>query len=387
MKQLRRLMARSEKRGTYKTIGSLVFRARHIPIALVPPLSDYRSAKQISSKGYLQQGLERLLLLLKYRFEPSAYYTFGLFESDRYPRSESFVTHRQLVNLLAFLCVDMPIQWSADKSHFIKHCSSLGIRTPRLFGIWDTLEEPQPRFIEELKKGAIGEGVFFKPTDSGCGQGAGVLQYLEHGDWKITSSWSHTKPLSLDQVRGVVGSQARHVLFQQRIASHPIIAQLGGCSLHTVRIVTFQNQGGFQPLIAALRIGHESLIVDNFAQGGIAAGVDLETGKLVAGAAKATDVPPISITSVGQVDDIRTIQIPYWEDVVNTACAIHESLPTYHSLGHDIAIAPDGVVAIEINHGWDGKVVQKANDKGLGETAFPQTVFEFLRQKNEGAVR
>jgi len=165
MRRIRRLAARAEKRGLVKTVGSWVLRVRFSPAALLLPAADYRTVRDMTGKGYLRQGLERLWLLHAFRFEPEAYYWFGLFEPERFARAGEFITHRQSVNIFDFLNVGLRLDTIQDKMAFARLCDELDIPAPVTLGVWTPRDEPEPPFMAAMREMAAAEGLILKPQE------------------------------------------------------------------------------------------------------------------------------------------------------------------------------------------------------------------------------
>ena len=95
---------------------------------------------------------------------------------------------------------------------------------------------------------------------------------------------------------------------------------------------------------AGIRIGGGESVVDNFHSGGIVAGINLETGKVV------TDGIDLSCniyktTSTGVA--VKGFMIPYFSEALDMVRDAGKDLEGY--LGWDIAISEDGPVLIEAN--------------------------------------
>ena len=143
-------------------------------------------------------------------------------------------------------------------------------------------------------------------------------------------------------------------LAQEIVCQHKLMSALHPASINTMRLITVKNpvDGIVSLLPSILRIGTGDSIVDNTSRGGIAVGIDTETGRLKKyGFYKPeyglkVDVHPDS--------NIRfeNYEIPYFKEAKEMAIRFHEFLDI-HSVGWDIAICPDGPVFIEGNDNWE----------------------------------
>ena len=101
--------------------------------------------------------------------------------------------------------------------------------------------------------------------------------------------------------------------------------------------------------------------MDNTSQGGIAVGVNIETGNLKEfGFFKPqygtkTDVHPNSKIK------FRDFQVPFFEEVKRQAVYFHSMLPQIHSVGWDIAVGPNGPIFVEGNDNWEINGPQSCN--------------------------
>lgn len=370
MKQFRRLLARSEKRGFYKTIGSYAFVPRHLPVALMPPVADAAIARRLTGKGYLRQGLERLALLLLHRLQPSAYYKLGLFETERYARAGDFLDHRQAVNLMAFLHAKAPVHMTTDKVFFAELCARHGFPAPVDLGTLTPGQAAPSGWPDALVAAAGREGIFVKPRYGMMGQGAGLLTTSTGGhDWSIELNGERRTGQSWSEVRTRLNATGESYLFQQRIENHPTLAQFCHGALSTIRLCTVRAGDDYRPFFAFLRLPAPGALTDNPAAGGIAAPVDLTTGVLDAGVSQATSSLPKSITHYGPREHaLAGTVVPHFERALALCLSVHKSLPGYFTVSHDIAITETGPIIVEANRNWAG-VSQKPNDKGFGADA------------------
>lgn len=370
MRSFRRLAARAERRGLVKTVGSYIFRARHVPVALLPPRGDAATARALTGKGGLTQGLERLSLLLRHRMEPAAYYDFCLFMPERLHRAGDFASHRQTVNVLAYLNRDKPVTLTTDKRRFAEHCARHGIAAPRHLGALAPGAPDPPDWPDALLAAARDGGIFVKPQHGMMGEGAGVLCANGTGLWTLRRAGEMITDVAWSEIRRVLMAGHEAYILQERLRNHPVLARFGDDALHTVRLVTFRRGDEFMPLTACLRIGGDGSITDNFAQGGAAAPLDLDTGRLGPGVRREAASLPGGIARLGpHGQELAGTVLPHHEAVAALGLAVHRSLPRFLSLGHDIAVTPSGPVVTETNAGWDAKLSQKAADRGIARMA------------------
>ena len=147
----------------------------------------------------------------------------------------------------------------------------------------------------------------------------------------------------------------KRFIVQELIVQHPALQAFGTSCVNTIRTITVRGKSGKISVFAAfLRVGTDTeSFVDNRAKGGLAVGVDLETGKLMkygfphARFGTKLDVHPLS----GIV--FEGYQLPYWEQTVELVCGAHRQFPALQSIGWDVAITADGPLFLEGNDTWE----------------------------------
>ena len=144
-------------------------------------------------------------------------------------------------------------------------------------------------------------------------------------------------------------------IVQQLIVQHPALQAFGTGCVNTVRTITVRGKSGKISVFAAfLRVGTDSTsFIDNRAKGGLAIGVDLETGKLMK-----YGFPHARYGTKYEVHPLSGIafdgyQLPYWDELVELACSAHRQFYHLQSIGWDIAITANGPIFLEGNDTWE----------------------------------
>jgi hypothetical protein len=148
-----------------------------------------------------------------------------------------------------------------------------------------------------------------------------------------------------------------------------------------LRIVTASNEADQGEIIgAAFRVASNAgSIIDNFHAGGLAAAVDLDSGRL----GRATDMG-IGVNSAwhqrhpvtGAVIEGRIL--PLWPQIVRLAETAHSLLADRIVLGWDIAILEDGPCLIEANSFPDLNILQRTNLAPLGNGRLGQLMVHHI---------
>lgn len=151
-------------------------------------------------------------------------------------------------------------------------------------------------------------------------------------------------------------------LLEQAIVQHPEMNLLYPDSINTIRFITLVENDGVKLLGASLRMGNGKH-VDNAAEGGIYASVDINSGKLDSVAFKSSGVKYTNHPITKQ--PIEGFQIPFWEDVVEICKEAALKVPDVRCVGWDVAISEKGPLLIEGNDRWSRFVWQHPKERGL----------------------
>ena len=191
------------------------------------------------------------------------------------------------------------------------------------------------------------EGFYFcKPYDGVCGRGAFTLKV--GGGTAING-----KAVDLNSATEFLSSAFEdNYVIQEVLLQHPVMSSLHGSSVNTIRINTAKNKtnGKIEFVTGFLRIGGGSSVTDNMAGGGIAIGIDFETGYLKHFGYCYDGKKSRRIERHPSLDiPFDTIQIPHLNEAVRACIDLHERLYHLQFVGWDIAITEDSVSFIEGN--------------------------------------
>ena len=172
-----------------------------------------------------------------------------------------------------------------------------------------------------------------KPLEGSSGQG--ILKYTE-ADWKNKSPEAFLQQLKKDQIG----------ILEEIVEQHPRMASLCPTSVNTCRIATLIGDKQQGIVYSFLRIGNGK-VMDNVDCGGMAARIDLDTGKLLTvGADKQGNTfikHPMTNTS------IIGFQIPFWNEAKEMCLEAAQLIPEMRYVAWDVAITPTGPTFIEGN--------------------------------------
>jgi hypothetical protein len=212
------------------------------------------------------------------------------------------------------------------------------------FGFFD--KRNRPLGVEQFFSDMAGN-VIAKPVNSSV-SGSAVREFKVLGD-DAKNLVFDDRELSLSEfVSELKEGQWDEVLFEEKIKQHNLLAQVNPSSTNTIRIDTLREKNGEVLFLGAFfRCGRCGSHVDNWYQGGISVGVDIDTGALKnvgydQAVRQFTAHPDSSVT-------FAEVVIPFWSEVVELARAVAQSLPNLNSIGWDIAIGERGPIIIEGN--------------------------------------
>lgn len=228
-----------------------------------------------------------------------------------------------------------------DKNICYKLCQASNLPLPRQYGVIEPFGDYK-KFIKLIfDKNEITQ-LMIKPVAGKGGKGI-LLASIEERRIFIRSGLER---IPIDDF--VLTETA---VAQDFVVQHPSLSAISP-SVNTIRIVTLLTIESQVLIIGALiRFGVDNAYVDNTCSGGVAAGINLDSGTLkdVAYDNKSriySDHPTSKIVFKGYC-------IPYWEEVLLLAQKIQEEFSFYKLLGSDIAITAKGPVVIEINGAHD----------------------------------
>lgn len=174
--------------------------------------------------------------------------------------------------------------------------------------------------------------VFAKPLEGSSG--VGIKQFTsEH--------WQGREEAFLKELNDLqIG------ILEERVIQHPKMMALCPTSVNTIRIATLLGDKQQGIVYAFLRIGNGN-VMDNVDQGGMAARVDLASGKLLTvGADKQGNTythHPMTNTPIIGFD------IPFFQEAADTCLRAAQKVPQMRFVAWDVAITEKGPVFIEGN--------------------------------------
>lgn len=140
-------------------------------------------------------------------------------------------------------------------------------------------------------------------------------------------------------------------LFEELIEQDPQMAAWHPSSVNTIRIPSIMTKKGPVVILPLFRTGINGNLVDNcHNNGGLMSVPDAKTGVIIS---DGYDIYTNAIKAHPNSGIIfKGYQIPKWQELIDTAAAVHRSLPSKHKyVGFDFALTKDGWVLVEGNWG------------------------------------
>jgi hypothetical protein len=340
-------------------------------------------AKAASGKGILRQAWEQLALAARFGFRPDYYYKLELYLPQCYARAAGYV-HRFATKDTLYRLLK-PIGGTTtplgDKADFAEYAASKGIAVVPVIAAFakgrhiGTSNDLPPRDL------------FVKRTRGRGGSRAELWRYAD-------GRYRHQDGLECDAagllLRLSALSKREPFLVQERLVNDPALRDLAQDALATVRVVTAINeQGEAEAIRAVFRMpSRKGSIVDNYHAGGIAAAVDLATGRLGAATDKGF------LKSVGWVDrhpvsgaQIKGRILPRWPDMLALVLKTHRAFADRPIIGWDVALTDRGLVIIEGNAASDTDIIQRCHRAPLSETRYPDLMYWHIQRAGRLPLR
>jgi hypothetical protein len=346
-----------------------------IPIAArAAVLGTYRSGTAVSAQygiGIATQFLEIFAEVMRSGTLFEEYYLYQLYLPARWrSRMRQFPDESQAIPAQQFLVQrkrPSDFQLVYEKHLFAGRCKEA--KLPSVPSLAEYVDGQPDGKLKDLP--AI--DLVSKPANLGSGYGVESWRY-DHGrncyfnavtDQGFSGDALHAHLCDL--------SKSRRVIVQERLKNHDLMAPLTNGALSTLRIATCISPSGSIDLMPpVIRMPAGRSVVDNFAQNGLAAPIDLATGT-VSGAAVQINNYVGQISTEKHPDSgqkLRGFCIPMWKEAVILARRAHQTFLSLPFIAWDIAILQDGPVLVEGNPIFHTDVSLLPHGLTLSDTQF-----------------
>jgi hypothetical protein len=354
---------------------STILHAAYLSIRLGPARS------RTCGKSPLRQFVEQLQVAALWMVPPLWYYIFEFFDDDRRADAGNYLQRVQLKPFIYHWLVDRVRRRHqkfpfANKVYFSLLCGRHNLACSAVVAI-------ASRSGVEMQVAAHKE---LPPVD--------LFVKIKHGrGGRGAEKWSYVG----DRYRNGAGRElgraefvdylTRRARFEKRIVqyclvNHSALSDINLGALATARVMTCRNEaGGVEATHAVFRMPQKpGASVDNIHAGGIAAAVDIKTGRL----GRATDLglkvnsgwherhPTTGAQILGR-------ELPHWPAVIDLVCRAHDTIGDRVAVGWDVAILQDGPCLVEGNGKPDVDLIQRPHRAGLGNSRMGELVALHLK--------
>lgn len=189
--------------------------------------------------------------------------------------------------------------------------------------------------------------LFVKPMSSSQGSGSARIDIKDHG------LEQNGRPIDCDGLQQLLQSFGySDYLIQPFVVQHDCLNAIYSGSVNTARVIVVNTSTGPVVSNAVLRLGIEPCNLDAWSQGGLAVGIDLDSGAL-----HATAIGKCDYYGTGRRMDrhpdsevvFRNQVLPYWQEARKLVTDASKLLPGLSVIGWDVAFGRDGPLLIEAN--------------------------------------
>lgn len=341
-------------------------------------LRKSRAISASNKKSVIAQLWDILRLRLGFsKLGADDYYLYKLYNDELY----SFEDKKEFIGWRAANKIDLALnsdKWrifANDKIQFDKAMSDAELRIPKIVSLF--VNSTAPIFnattlgtIEEVRAFFLCKDnypTFIKPVHGTYGRGCFSLisvcvesESVQIGDGSVMSV--------SDIIRQIQQSWAEGYLIQELLTPHPKIATIVGNRLSSLRIIVIQSNGTPQIFRAVWKLPTGQNMSDNFMHGelgNLIANVDPKNGIVtnVIGKINGELVNVESHPDTGA--HLSKLTIPLWPKIVEYCTKASLLFPGLSMQHWDIAICPEGPVALEVNVEGSLDLHQIAGRKGV----------------------
>lgn len=352
---------RGKKYYIYKIIQTIISVCYHRPLGFIELCSNVNKYcvhesyfPEFPQKSKIKILWEQFVATIRYGYPNKYYFPYGF----------DVKSNKEMAEYIHYMTF---AQIRDDLNQFSMHNSTYLLRNKLAFGIFTSgfginsgnnialLHDEGVFIISDKRNVSVEEFMtrypsdyFVKLIDGECGCGIFQLKIEEDGTFLINGSKS-----SIEQLNQLI--KGGRYIVQAKIKQHVEMNRLYPHSINTIRLVTIRNvrTNKVEVFPSILRMGANGSFVDNTSLGGLAVGVDLETGGLFEYGYYKPEFGTRTTEHPNTKVSFSEFVIPYIQEAKEQAIFLHAMLPELYSIGWDIAISENGPIFIEGNDNWE----------------------------------
>lgn len=339
-----------------------------------------------TGRGLFAQARDQVRLAVRSGIQPARYYIYELFRPELAAGAGRYLLRFQVKPDAIYAELRRYSKAKGDntlndKLEFHSFCRNHGLRSAPVLGV---AEAGSLRWLEAENGAPPARDLFLKPRQSRGGRGTGRWAFAG-GRYSDAGGRVLDAAGLLAHIRSL--SEAQPYLVQERLVNHPEVRKRNAGALSTVRVlVCWDEEGRPEVVHAYMRMSCDATkVVDNVHAGGLAAPVDIATGRL----GRATDLGLSA--RLGWFDQhpvtgarVLDFEVPFWEETKALALRAHAALGVFCVAGWDMGILEDGPCLVEGNHGPCVDSTQRMLAKPIGNERFGRLLAFHLRRAEAG---
>jgi hypothetical protein len=360
-----------------------IFHAAYLAARLGP------SRHRTSGKSPFRQFVEQIAVAAQWMVPPLWYYTFEFFDDERRAHAADYLQRVQVKPFIYRWLIDRKQRKDlavpfASKVHFSKLCRERGLRAGTVIAV---VGAKGVGFVDRAMTEFPPRDLFVKIKLGRGGRGAEKWSYAS-GTYRDATGRSLTGAELAEHLKRRAALEKRVVEYY--LTNHSDLADVTLGALATARILTVRDENGrIEATHAVFRMPQrQGAQVDNIHAGGIAAPVDLATGKL----GRATDLGVRADSAWHARHPVTGAPIegrllPFWPEALELVKRAHELIGDRVVVGWDVAILEDGPCLIEGNGKPDVDLIQRPHRAGLGNSRLGVLLAHHLKNALAGDTR
>ncbi|MHC4984435.1 MAG: sugar-transfer associated ATP-grasp domain-containing protein, partial [Planctomycetota bacterium] len=312
-----------------------------------------RLASQVIDMAKLAWGAGKL--------SAEEYYSYQLYDDAKYSAEEKrkFLGKNGMTKIYGRVISPYFIGLSHDKLVAEAVVRGVGLPLPQTYAVYHELRSHgsvpvlrSPQDLMDYLRSQLTYPCFAKPINGWQSRGVAHLERYEEktdslalGDGRI---------VQVEDFAQEIGKLSSGFIFQELLLPHPILAQVCGERVSTIRCIVLVSEKRVEIFRAAWKIPANGNVADNFWRpGNLLADVDVADGR-VRRIIRGTGPDQEHVERHPDTDkELIGTTLPEWAGVKRLSEDVASIFPHLHIVASDIAITDRGPVVVEVNAGGD----------------------------------